>query len=67
MSDHAGIIRTLKRRFNEREEACTSLARVTEEARAEKKSREQLDQAQSARENTLRQEVTMLRYVLGEV
>lgn len=57
VSDHAGIIRTVKHRFDERREACTDLARATEEARAEKENREQLNRAQSDRESSLRHEV----------
>ena len=47
----------MKRRFNEREEACANLARATEEARMEKESKAGLKQAQSERESSLREEV----------
>lgn len=57
VSDYGGIIRAVKRRFDEREEACANLARATEEARADKESRAQLNQAQSDRESRLREEV----------
>lgn len=57
VSDHAGIIRTVKRRFDERQEACTNLEKAMEEARVEKENREQLNQAQSERESSLRHEV----------
>lgn len=58
VSDHGGIIRAVKRRFDEREEAYAKLARATEEARAEKKIRVQINQAQSDRESNLRDEVS---------
>ena len=57
VSDHGGIIRTVKRRFDECENARASLARATEEARTERESRKQLKQAQSDKESSLREEV----------
>lgn len=47
----------MKRRFDEREEACANLARATEVARAENESRAKLKQAQSDKESSLRDEV----------
>eukprot|EP00752_Nemacystus_decipiens_P003002 g2785.t1 len=65
VSDQDGIIRTVKRRFDERDEACANLATATEEARVEKESRAQLNRAQSDRESSLRQEIGRLERELN--
>lgn len=62
VSDHGRIIQTVKRRFDEREEACAKFARAADEARVEKESRAQLNQAQSDRESNLREEVMVPEY-----
>lgn len=62
VSDNDTIIRTVKHRFDERKEARADLWRVTEEARAEKKKRDDLYQAQADRESALQNEVRCVQY-----
>ncbi|CAM9457672.1 unnamed protein product [Ectocarpus fasciculatus] len=60
VSDNDTIIRTVKHRFDERKEARADLWRVNEEAKVEKKRRDDLNQGQADRESALHHEVERL-------
>lgn len=53
------LIHTVRCRFDERIEACASVEKAAEEARAERKSRAQSDKGRSEKETALHNEVKL--------